>query len=460
MDAYFSMRELLKCLVQRSSMPNLTEEQKHNALMEAFSVVQKTTINTFTKENIAKLYSLRGKVLMKLEKYDDASHSFKTAALLHENVAGGNSVWLHWADFLESRLDIENTEEAALSAGIEALVGIMEGARMENELRARKYIARLLWLVKKLSVYGNITEKEVDAKLEKHGTGIPASNWLPWTLYLGVLVLYLLGNGLSNQSAAVNRPVILESIESEFDSIFFHLLEASRKYITQSAQALSLLHCGKDRESRGWLPQLVAELQLRPSVAIARIISHVGESNEQQVFYAVAASQPLDFILENVSAAFDPLKNDKGNPVTSQELFRDIIRKLCQNRPVEISSLCRILFELNSVKEHWLEYTLHKVNELKNRLFGFAHRNLESLTSHPIPEDFVAEIRKWQCSLQDFTGFKEISEDIKKCAQDLESDFAIQKGRNDKLTDLLSIVVKWSLLLAAKFDKLPRLLNI
>ncbi|KAK6104161.1 FAT domain family protein [Brugia pahangi] len=383
MDAYFSMRELLKCLVQRSSMPDLAEEQKHSALMEAFSVVQKTTINTFTKENIAKLYSLRGKILMKLEKYEDASHSFKTAALLHENVAGGNSVWLHWADFLESRLDIENTEEAALSAGIEALIGIMEGARMENELRARKYIARLLWLMKKLSVYGNVTEKEVDAKLEKHGTGIPANNWLPW------------------------------------------------------------------------LPQLVAELQLRPSVAIARIISHVGESNEQQVFYAIAASQPLDFILENVSAAFDLLKSDKGNPVTSQELFRDIIRKLCQNRPVEISSLCRLLFELNSVKEHWLEYTLHKVNDLKNRLFGFAHRNLESLASHPIPEDFLTEIRNWRCSLQDFTGFKEISEDIKKCAQDLESDFDIQKGRSDKLTDLLSIVVKWSLLLAAKFDKLP-----
>lgn len=68
MDAYFSMRELLKCLVQRASMPNLTEEEKRNALMEAFSVVQNTTINTFTKENIAKLYSLRGKILTKLEK--------------------------------------------------------------------------------------------------------------------------------------------------------------------------------------------------------------------------------------------------------------------------------------------------------------------------------------------------------------------------------------------------------
>lgn len=40
-------------------------------------------------------------------RYEDASHSFKTAALLHENVAGGNSIWLHWADFLEGRLDAE-----------------------------------------------------------------------------------------------------------------------------------------------------------------------------------------------------------------------------------------------------------------------------------------------------------------------------------------------------------------
>ncbi|KAM3719228.1 Transformation/transcription domain-associated protein [Dirofilaria immitis] len=383
MDAYFSLRELLKCLLQRASMPNLTEEQKYSALIEAFSVAQKTTINTFTKENIAKLYSLRGKILMKLEKYEDASHSFKNAALLHENVAGGNSVWLHWADFLESRLDAEKTEEVALNAGIEALVGIMEGARMENELRARKYIVRLLWLMKKLSVYGSIAEKEVDAKLEKHGVGIPASNWLPW------------------------------------------------------------------------LPQLVAELQVRPSVAIARIISHVGESSEQQVFYAIAASQSLDFILENVSTALDPLKNDQNNPATSEELFRNIIRKLCQSRPVEISALCRLLFELNSVKEHWLERTLHEVNHLKDRLFRFAYKNLDCLTSLLIPENFLMEIRNWRCSLNDFTGFKEINEDIKKCAQDIEFAFDIQKGRNDKLIDLLNIVVKWSSLLAIKFDKLP-----
>ncbi|KAL3994636.1 FAT domain family protein [Acanthocheilonema viteae] len=383
MDAYFSVREFLKCLVHRASMPSLTEEQRHSALMDAFSVVQKTTINAFTKENIAKLYCLRGRILTKLKEYEDANHSYKTATLLHENVAGGNSVWLHWADFLESRLDAENTEEAALNAGMEALVGIMEGARMENELRARKYIARLLWLVKKLSVYGNRAEKEVDAKLKKHGIGISANNWLPW------------------------------------------------------------------------LPQLVAELQLRPSLAIAHIISHVGESSEQQVFYAIAASQPLDFILENVSTALDPLKNDQSDPATSQELFRDIIRKLCQSRPVEISSLCGLLCELNSMKEHWLERTFHKVNQLKDRLFVFAHKNLDSLTSLSIPEDFLTEIKNWRYSLNDFTGFREINEDIKKCAQDIESDFDIQKGRNDKLTDLLKIVVKWSSLLATKFDKLP-----
>lgn len=68
MDAYFSVRELLKCLVHRASMSNLTEEQRHSALMEAFTVVQNTTINTFTKENIAKLYCLRGRILAKLKK--------------------------------------------------------------------------------------------------------------------------------------------------------------------------------------------------------------------------------------------------------------------------------------------------------------------------------------------------------------------------------------------------------
>ncbi|VDO50310.1 unnamed protein product [Onchocerca flexuosa] len=214
---------------------------------------------------------------------------------------------------------------------MEALIGIMEGARMENELRARKYVARVLWLMKKLSVYGSIAEKEVDAKLEKYGTGIPANNWLPCGLKL------------------------------QFRSVVFGLVEAYGN-LFYCIQALSLLHFDEV------LPQLVAELQIRPSIAIAHIISHIGESSEQQVFYAIAASQPLDFILENVSTALDPLKNDQDNPVTSQKLFRDIIRKLCQSRPVEISSLCRLLFELNSVKEHWLEHTLHKVNHLKHRV--------------------------------------------------------------------------------------------
>lgn len=49
------------------------------------------------------------------------------------------------------------------------------------------------------------------------------------------------------------------------------------------------------------LPQLIAELQLRPSPAVARIISYVGEQSEQQVFYAIASAEPLELITEAVA---------------------------------------------------------------------------------------------------------------------------------------------------------------
>lgn len=40
------------------------------------------------------------------------------------------------------------TEKTAYTMGVDAFIALLEGARVDNELRARKFIARSLWLMK------------------------------------------------------------------------------------------------------------------------------------------------------------------------------------------------------------------------------------------------------------------------------------------------------------------------
>ncbi|VDM94952.1 unnamed protein product [Thelazia callipaeda] len=381
-DAYQSVKELMKCLIQRASLPFVTKKEKHDILTDAFVLLQETSVRSFTRENLASFYALRGRILAELEKYRDANRSFQIAGSLQESVGSGYSVWFHWAQYLENQLDNENTEEAALSTGMGALSGLLEGVKVESEHKARKYCARLLWLMKKLCGYGKKVEGKMDELIEKYGKSIPSNNWLPW------------------------------------------------------------------------LPQLIDELKIRPSTAVAHIIESVGESNEQQVFYALAATMPLDFISNSISIATQPSENSENEPVSSQELLRDIMKKLFQHRPAEISSLCRLFNELNNVKEHWLEHTLRMMDLLKERLLKFAYANTSSISSAIIPTDLCTDINNWRCSLKNFDGFDDVTEDIKECARKMESDFDIHKARNSRLLSLISTIVKWTELLVQKFDGL------
>lgn len=69
MDAYLTVKEHLKCLLQRSAKRGLKDAEKREILRNAYDILENTSMNAFPKENIAKLLILRGIILSKLEKF-------------------------------------------------------------------------------------------------------------------------------------------------------------------------------------------------------------------------------------------------------------------------------------------------------------------------------------------------------------------------------------------------------
>ena len=80
------------------------------------------------------------------------------------------------------------SERSAANFGINALVAFLEAARPESEPKARRHLAKMLWLLKTLPLSGPNVETAMDDALVKYALLIPAYNWLPWYRFLCALL--------------------------------------------------------------------------------------------------------------------------------------------------------------------------------------------------------------------------------------------------------------------------------
>uniref|UniRef100_A0A183TWZ8 Non-specific serine/threonine protein kinase n=1 Tax=Toxocara canis TaxID=6265 RepID=A0A183TWZ8_TOXCA len=275
-----------------------------------------------------------------------------------------------------------------LLTGLNALMCLLEAARVENELKARKHFARLFWLIKILAVCGPEVQKKMDEKLEKYGVGIPAANWLPW------------------------------------------------------------------------LPQLISELKARPSYAVARIIRYVGETHEQQAFCAIREALSPQLIEERVQQALG--MEDVGmdeQACTFEGMLLEVVTQLCRHRPPDITSLNRMLTELDSISEGWVERNLRIGTRIRNRLLEVAFENRNDVSSVIVSKEVEAEISEWTRSLSDFGNLTNACDEqvfIKTSAQVMAQQFDLSTLANSRVMRILSHLNNWIAVLEAKFDMMPK----
>ncbi|KAK9754067.1 FAT domain [Popillia japonica] len=187
-DCYQKIRQQVKCYLQMASM------NSKNELQEGLEVINNTNVKYFTKEMTAEFYALKGMLYHLSNKSDEANKAFSAAVQMHDTLIKG---WALYGDYLEQ---VFTRDPRLINLGVNAITCFLHACRIQNESKARKYLAKVLWLLS----YDDEKSSLMEA-LDKYSVGIPPILWLPWTpQLLNCLVLYE-GNVILNLLCQVGR---------------------------------------------------------------------------------------------------------------------------------------------------------------------------------------------------------------------------------------------------------------
>uniref|UniRef100_A0A1I7TFD1 Non-specific serine/threonine protein kinase n=1 Tax=Caenorhabditis tropicalis TaxID=1561998 RepID=A0A1I7TFD1_9PELO len=212
----------------REMAKNTPEEKlKQELLHEALEVLEDVRIDDFQKDQIAMLLYNRANIHSVLGQTQNADNTFSTAAQLVE-LHNGNSVvacklmknWGHhlYNQFFSSKV----CKETADNYGRQALACYFVAARVDNDVKARKAIARILWLAKHLAACGSHDALNRGIKNQIHALNL--FNWLYW---LPQLVTEIRHKPSSNFVLIMCRMAAAHPLQ-----VFYHIREAvSNEYI-------------------------------------------------------------------------------------------------------------------------------------------------------------------------------------------------------------------------------------
>ncbi|KAJ1358809.1 hypothetical protein KIN20_017331 [Parelaphostrongylus tenuis] len=185
MDCHQKLIDHLKTLRKMAKKHSTSVQQKMDLLQEALLITGAARIDDFSREQCCRLFYQKGSVLSQLERNDDAMQAFSIAAALIDlpnsfPVNTACSMFKAWGHHLDNLFHSEMHEASAMSRGSHAINCYFEAARIENETKARKYIARILWTAKHVVACGILSAVGLDQALKDRARSIVPFNWLPW----------------------------------------------------------------------------------------------------------------------------------------------------------------------------------------------------------------------------------------------------------------------------------------
>lgn len=165
-DAAQKLRQQLKCCLasaQDSSMPE-------RDLQEGLDVIDSSNFAYFSKEVSADLYSLKGALLSAFgNRVDEANRAFSAALQLHDSHV---KAWALWGDHLDTQFAKEKQSTLAEQA---VVCYLQAAAKQQSEMKARKFLARVLSLLKHELKCGQIHEN-----FGKYASAVTPICWMIW----------------------------------------------------------------------------------------------------------------------------------------------------------------------------------------------------------------------------------------------------------------------------------------
>lgn len=144
----------------------------------------------------AEFYALKGLLLAKIGRSEEAGKAFSAAVQLHD---GLTKAWAMWGDFMEQMF----LRDKQIALGVSALTCYLHACRHQSESKTRKYLAKVLWFLS----YDNASNSLMGT-LEKYVVGVPPSYWLPWIPQLLCCLVQYDGSVILNLLSHVSNIIL------------------------------------------------------------------------------------------------------------------------------------------------------------------------------------------------------------------------------------------------------------
>ncbi|GMS86737.1 hypothetical protein PENTCL1PPCAC_8912 [Pristionchus entomophagus] len=161
-----------------------TEEGTKELLRRrALQVTEEVNMDDVCKEFFSRIYSQRGLVLGDLGDAENAKQTFSIAVALQDPLQACHA-YSAWAKHLDKQFQVlrrTGTLEEAGQYGAQAVLCYVEGAKIEHETKARRYIARAIWLARLIAeVAPQSHALSLPVTLEKAARSCHTNYWIEW----------------------------------------------------------------------------------------------------------------------------------------------------------------------------------------------------------------------------------------------------------------------------------------
>ncbi|KAH9371776.1 hypothetical protein HPB48_006546 [Haemaphysalis longicornis] len=217
-DCFQKIRQQVKCYLQMSSVAG------KNELQEGLDVIESTNLKYFAKDMTAEFYALKGLFLAQMGRSDEANKALSAAVQMHDTLV---KAWALWGDYLEGLFGRDRWDARQLPLAVSALTCFLHACRHQNEPKARKYLAKVLWLLTYDSEQGLLAEA-----VDKYNAGVPPLQWLPWVPQLLTCLVRPEGRQLLNLLVQVGR-VFPQAVYFPIRTLYLTLkIEQRERYLS------------------------------------------------------------------------------------------------------------------------------------------------------------------------------------------------------------------------------------
>lgn len=165
-DCFQRILQQIKCFIQVAQF----SEDSQSCLADGLQITDSVNLELFQPESKAVLYAYKGYLHTYLGNSTEANKAFSLAVDLCDN---SSKAWALYGEYLE--VAFTKNPKNLINSGVSALTCFLHASRENNEIKTRKYLSKVLYLL----TYDEARVEMLKA-FENYMLGVPMINWLVW----------------------------------------------------------------------------------------------------------------------------------------------------------------------------------------------------------------------------------------------------------------------------------------